>query len=90
MSSTRRSRPALDGHDDAAAEAEFGTGEFGIIEETVTRNGQGRPKLVIVVAYEVLSVTRNILPNTAEPALCPSWPEAEPAIGADGDEGAQL
>jgi hypothetical protein len=49
----RRSRPALDRHDDAAAEAEFGTDEFSITEETVTHNGQGRPKLLIFVACEV-------------------------------------
>ena len=49
----RRSRPALDGHDDAAAEAEFGTEEFSVTEQTVTHHGQGRPKLLIVMAGEV-------------------------------------
>ena len=49
----RRLRPALDGHEDAAAEGQFGTDEFSIIEETVTHNGQGRPKLLIFVTCEV-------------------------------------
>ena len=49
----RRSRAALDGHDGAAAEAQFGTDEFSIIEEAVTHNGQGRPKLLIFVACQV-------------------------------------
>jgi hypothetical protein len=49
----RRSRPALDGHDDAAAEAQFGADEVSITEETVTHNGQGRPNLLIVVTGEV-------------------------------------
>jgi hypothetical protein len=49
----RRSRPALDGHDDAAADAQFGTHEFSITQETVTHHGQGRPKVLIVVAGEI-------------------------------------
>ncbi len=49
----RRSRPALDSHDDAAAEAQLGTDELSVTEQTVTHNGQGRPKLLIFMAGEV-------------------------------------
>jgi hypothetical protein len=38
--------PALDGHDDAAAEVQLGTDELSVTEQTVTHNGQGRPKLL--------------------------------------------
>jgi hypothetical protein len=43
----------LDGHDDTAAEAQFGADEVGVTEEAVTHRGQGRPELLIVVAGEV-------------------------------------
>ena len=48
-----RSRPALDGHDDAAAEAELGADELSVLQQAVTHHGQGRPKLLICVACKV-------------------------------------
>jgi hypothetical protein len=48
-----RSRPALDGHHDAAAEAQLGTDELSVLQQAVTHHGQGRPKLLIGVACEV-------------------------------------
>ena len=48
-----RSRPALDGHDDAAAEAQLGADQLSVVQQAVTRHGQGRPKLLIGVACEV-------------------------------------
>ena len=48
-----RSRPALDGHDDTAAEAQFGTDELSVLQEALTHNGQGRPKPLIVMAAKI-------------------------------------
>ena len=45
--------PALDRHDDAAAEVQLCTNKFSIFEETLTHNGQGGPKLFIFVAPQV-------------------------------------
>lgn len=53
LAAPRRSRPAFDGHDDAAAEAQFGADEVCVLQETVTYHGQGRPQLLICVAGEV-------------------------------------
>jgi hypothetical protein len=46
-------RPALDSHDDAAAEAQLGADEPGVAEQAVTHAGQSRPELLIFVAGEV-------------------------------------
>ena len=48
-----RSRPALDGHDDAAAEAQLGADELSVPQQTVTHHDQGRTKLFIGVACQV-------------------------------------
>ena len=48
-----RSRPALDGHDDAAAEAQLGADELSVLQQAVTHHDQGRPKLLIGVAGKV-------------------------------------
>ena len=48
-----RSRPALDGHDDAAAEAQLGADELSVVQQAVTHHCQGRPKLLIGVAGQV-------------------------------------
>ena len=53
LAASGRSRPALDGHDDAAAETQLGADELSVLQQAVTHHRQGRPKLLIGVAGKV-------------------------------------
>ena len=92
-----RSRPALDGHDDAAAEAQLGADELSVLQQTVTHHDQDRPKLPICVACEVHVATTmtppsrsaatvrrslKIFPPGASANIRSNWPELHPTTSA--------
>src|ERR1700688_4169557 len=66
----RRSCRALDGHDDAAAEAQFRANEFSVLDEALAHNRQRGPKLLVFVPCQVHVI------NEKDAALekCPHGP----------------
>ena len=78
LAASARSRPALDGHDDAAAEAQPGADELSVLQQAVTHHGQGRPKLLIGVAGEI-HVVHDDDATLAKRRHCPAQLEDLPA-----------